>query len=434
MEYTVEFRDLRTLKPNPRNPYDHPPVQQDRVRASLARFGWVYPVIVNDRTGNLVDGHDRVQQALKLGETVGPVFAVDLSPADEREMLLVLNRTTEERGTRDDVLLELLQAHYQEKEQPPATWTSAEYEQYIRAFSPAPAPPTDEDVDQIPERAPERATLGDVWVLGEHRIGCVDARDEAAVLRVTQGVTPCLVFADPPYGIRIVRPRNGRETIGGAPDGPFGGKGRASILRSKPFGKSGTTGRIGSSNWVRANHYAPIIGDETTETAITSYFLLSSLWPKAIQVWWGAHHYADQLPPSSGWLVWDKETTGDFGDGELAWTSEERAVRIFTHRWSGCVKESERDERRCYPSQKPVALAAWVFETMGEVLTIFDPFLGSGCALLAAEKTGRRLLGCDLLPQALDICIDRWEKLTGRKATLVEQLPIERSDEALVAG
>lgn len=171
---------------------------------------------------------------------------------------------------------------------------------------------------------------------------------------------------------------------------------------------------------IEVGKYAPIIGDTTTDTALSACTLCASLWPDAVQVWWGGNYYANALPPSSCWLVWDKENTGNFADAELAWTNQKTAVRIFRHMWNGLMKDSERGEKRVHPTQKPVALAEWVFESYGkEGDVIFDPFLGSGMSLIAAEKIGRRLIGAELSPEYLDICIARWEQATGKSARLL---------------
>jgi site-specific DNA-methyltransferase (adenine-specific)/modification methylase len=136
-------------------------------------------------------------------------------------------------------------------------------------------------------------------------------------------------------------------------------------------------------------------------------------------VFWGGNYFADQLPASRCWLVWDKENTGSFADAELAWTNQDKIVRVLRHRWSGLMKASERGERRVHPTQKPVALTEWVIETMApKAKTLVDLFLGSGSALIACERSGVICLGAELAPAYCDVIVKRWQAFTGNEATL----------------
>jgi hypothetical protein len=167
--------------------------------------------------------------------------------------------------------------------------------------------------------------------------------------------------------------------------------------------------------------YAPVIGDDTPDTAIRAAAVCLSIFPKATHFWWGANNYAFALPGTTCWVVWDKQNTGNFADAELAWSNHKSAVRIFQHQWSGLIKESERTEKRVHPTQKPVALAVWAFEKYGDPGDIvFDPFLGSGMSVLAAERTGRTLYGCELSPHYCDVTLTRWESATGQTAVRIE--------------
>jgi len=93
---------------------------------------------------------------------------------------------------------------------------------------------------------------------------------------------------------------------------------------------------------------------------------------------WGANHYASKLPDSSCWLVWDKrDGTGnnDQADCELAWTNLDSPARLKRHLWNGMLKDSEREERRVHPMQKPVVLMAWTMEQCKVPIgaTVLDP-------------------------------------------------------------
>jgi 16S rRNA G966 N2-methylase RsmD len=257
--------------------------------------------------------------------------------------------------------------------------------------------------------------VGQVWRLGRHRLACIDSCDEAQVTVFLDGVDVGTVFADPPYGIEIVA---ANVSVGGgeAYDIPFGGvknrKGLGSVGGAKPFGSKATRGSDGAANIVDVGKYATIIGDDTTETAIKAATLYTSLYPDASQIWWGANYYANALAPSSCWLVWDKENTGNFADVELAWTNIDKAARIFRHMWNGMVKASEHGQRRVHPTQKPVALAAWCFEEHGGGI-IVDPFAGSGISIIAAEQLKRTVYAMELSPDYVAVIIQRWVDMTG---------------------
>ena len=126
--------------------------------------------------------------------------------------------------------------------------------------------------------------------------------------------------------------------------------------------------------------------------------------PKAIQnlvalncrlVIFGANYYADILPISRGWVVWNKHTNGNFGDGELIYTDKDCALKIFDYVWSGMIKQ--KPEKRFHPTQKPLALMKWILEnytSSGD--TIFDPFMGSGTTGVACVQTGRNFIGIEI--------------------------------------
>ena len=105
-----------------------------------------------------------------------------------------------------------------------------------------------------------------------------------------------------------------------------------------------------------------------------------------------------------------------FADAELAWTNSDSPVRVFRHAWSGAHRASEKGVERRHPTQKPVALLAWVLTEIVGHGDVFDPFLGSGTTLIAAEQLGRRCCGLEISPAYCDVIVERWENLTGGKA------------------
>lgn len=112
------------------------------------------------------------------------------------------------------------------------------------------------------------------------------------------------------------------------------------------------------------------------------------------QVIFGGNYYADLLPASSSWIVWDKLNSGDFADCELAWTSHKKAVRKFRYMWNGMIKQVP--EKRYHPTQKPLALMKWVIENYTQPGdTVLDPYAGSFTTGVACVMLGRSFIGIE---------------------------------------
>ena len=122
---------------------------------------------------------------------------------------------------------------------------------------------------------------------------------------------------------------------------------------------------------------------------------------------WGGNYF--NVKPSSCWLVWDKDNTGDFADCELAWTNMQRAVRKFKWRWNGMLQEhgGDRKEVRVHPTQKPLALMRWCLTLVPDAQTILDPFMGSGTILLAAKLEGRKAVGIEINKKYCKAAVNR---------------------------
>ncbi len=233
------------------------------------------------------------------------------------------------------------------------------------------------DPDDVPE-APEepKAKLGDLYILGEHRLLCGDSTKAEDVEKLMNGEKADALITDPPYGVSY----------------------------KSPSGK-GLTNR---------GDYDIIKGDNVDFDPSCLFGHCESV------VTWGANHYANLLPPSARWLVWDKregDAINKNSDCELAWCSQGGSARLFHHKWNGMIKASERQDKRMHPTQKPIALFEWVFECIESGNLILDLFLGSGSTLIAAEKTNRKCYGMELDPKYCDVIVKRWEDFTGKKAS-----------------
>lgn len=408
------------LKPWGDNPRDNE-AAVDHVVASIKRFGFGAPIVANTN-GRIIAGHTRYQAALKLGLKSVPVRYLELDDAEAKALSLADNKLGEIAQWNEAKLSRILVELRSEKiELGGLGWDDAAITRLLSATV-SEVSPGFSDPDEVLE-TPETESLtnlGDLWKLGKHKLLCADSLDLAEIQRLFAGVKPHLVYADPPYGISVVQPKSawkGRGLIGGGNNGPggkpypFGGL-KGTIDGSKPFGAKRMSN--GDGGIIPANTYAPIIGDESTITAIQSRKICADL-KIPVLVYWGANCYASGLPDSRGWLVWDKQTTGDFSDAELAWTNQDRAISRLIHTWNGLQKASERGQRRVHPTQKPVALATWVFDLLAPLgCVVFDPFGGSGSSLIACEQSERICLMMELSPAYCDVVLNRWSRFTGK--------------------
>jgi len=124
------------------------------------------------------------------------------------------------------------------------------------------------------------------------------------------------------------------------------------------------------------------------------------------QIIWGGNYFSDLLPPSMRWLAWDKgQRNFTLADMELAWTSQQKALRVFTYPRGKAAQDGKQ-----HPTQKPVALMEWCLGFVPNAKTILDPFLGSGTTLVACAKMGRKGIGIELDESYFEIACKRVEE------------------------
>jgi DNA modification methylase len=146
----------------------------------------------------------------------------------------------------------------------------------------------------------------------------------------------------------------------------------------------------------------------------------------ADQIIWGGNYFSDKLPPSKGWLYWQKLMGGDFADGELAWTSRDRALREFTK----CPKGQGAE----HPTQKPVEVMEWCLGFLPDAATICDPFMGSGSTGVACVSMGRHFIGIERHEPYFDIACRRIEEATRQPRLFAEPHPKAEQLELIAAS
>jgi len=351
--------DINTIKENPHNPRT---ITEDKFRKlvkSLKEFPEMLearPIVV-DKDNIVLGGNMRLKAAREAGLTEVPIYRSEWSHDKSSEFVIKDNVGF---GEWDWDLLANEWDSYPLAEWGLDVWTP---EEEVDGLT---------DPDEVPEVPADPVTQhGDLYILGEHRLLCGDSTNAEDVERLMDGATADALLTDPPYGIGI--------------DGQKESKSKNPKHNRKAHEFRG---------W-----------DDARPTAET-FALLRSHAIEAII--WGGNYFSDILPASRGWLVWDKGQKGlTMSDGELAWTTFNKPLRIF-------VANRAELQGSLHPTQKPTSLIEWCVDmTEG---TIFDPFLGSGSTLIAAEKTGRKCYGMELDPKYCDVIVKRWEDFTGQKA------------------
>lgn len=344
----------------------------DKIAGAIKEFGFRIPVVAKS-DGLVVDGHLRLKAAKKLGLTEVPVIlADDMTDAQIKAFRISVNRMAEFAEWDNDLLaLEFDELTELGFDLDLTGFTADE----IAALTPEQIEPGLTDEDAVPELPEQPVTvLGDVWVLGKHRVMCGNSTMLADVERLMNGATPDCIHTDPPYGMNAVS--------------------KSSVLKK--------------------NYKQDILGDDTPDVAKDAFRLIYGMWPDAKQIWWGANYYCSVLPDSECWLVWDKNNgQSDQTDCELAWANFRSVVRQFT-------LASEKTNR-VHPTQKPVALMEWILKRFNlSVKTVADFFGGSGSTLIAAEKHGAQAFIMEFDPRFVDVIVKRWQDFTGKIATHAE--------------
>ena len=144
------------------------------------------------------------------------------------------------------------------------------------------------------------------------------------------------------------------------------------------------------------------------------------------QIIWGANFFPQYLRPAMGWLFWDKGQRISQSDGELAFTSRENALRVFTLNRAALARDGA-----VHPTQKPLALMEWCLGFLPNARTILDPFAGSGTTAVACERMGRQCTAIEIDPDYFDIACRRVEEAT-RQPDMFVTAPEQPKQEALL--
>ena len=410
----TEMVAISALQPYARNARTHSRRQIKKIAASINRFGFVNPVLI-DENNLIIAGHGRVAAAKLLSWAEVPTLRVEhLNETEKRAYILADNRLAEEAGWDQEMLAIELQGLIElDFSIELAGFDTAEADLILDAHAAANAPDrnTDDEVPPIPGDAVTHP--GDLWQLGPHRLLCADATIARSYDKLLTGDRAALVFTDPPYNVPI--------------DGHVSGLGK---VRHREFAMA--SGEM-TSDQFRAfletvfAHMAAHSADGSIhficmdwrhmgETLAAGGAVYSEL--KNLCIWAKSNGGMGTFYRSRHELIFafKNGTAPHINNFELGQTG-----RYRTNVWEYAGVNSfgrDRDESLAmHPTVKPVALVAdAIKDCTRRRQIVLDPFAGSGTTLIAAEKTGRQARVLELDPLYCDTIIRRWQILTGKRA------------------
>jgi DNA modification methylase len=415
----VVCRPIRELKPSPVNPRLHTKKQVRQIAASIKNFGFNVPVLI-DRDDKVIAGHGRLLACAELGWTEVPTLCLDhLTAAQAGAFMIADNRLTEIAAWDDRLLAQQLKELSLLGLDFGVTITGFEVAEIdLRIASLEDLPETDNDsADVVPEVSadPPLSKLGDLWVLGRHRVLCGNALDPEAFRMLLGEEHAAMVLTDAPYNLPI--------------EGHVSGLG---AVHHRPFPMA--SGEMDRPEFIAfldqaCRNLAAFSVDGSLHYLFMDWRHIEDL----LAVGRGVYGELKNL------CVWVKDNAGM---GSL-YRSRHELIAVFKsgsqgHRNNVQLGQFGRNRSnvwhypgansfsRCgeegnllalHPTVKPAAMVAdAILDCSARDEIVLDAFLGSGTTLIAAERTGRRCYGLELDPTYVDTTIRRWEALTGGSA------------------
>ena len=397
----IETVKIEQLVPYARNPRDNS-VSVDKVASSIQEFGFRQPIVV-DENFVILAGHTRLLASKKLGLKEVPVhMAEGLSESKKKAFRIMDNRSSEDSEWDEELLsLELSDLEDSGFDLNMTGFTEEEINALL-SLNDMTVGLTDED--EVPEPPEDPITkLGDLWILGKHRLLCGDSTSIDSVERLMDGNKADMVFTDPPYGMSYGGGREPGSTKKGAK-----GKAHGMIINDDLQGDSlmKMVSESISNSVTNAKDGAAIYVCFTWRTYTEFYNALDSI----------------EVKPKAC-IVWDKKS---IGLGKSNYRPQHEFIFYCGGQWYGDKGQSDiwkmsrgATGEYVHPTQKPVELiekAILNSSKSGDI--IHDCFGGSGSILIACEKNARESRVMELDPKYCDVIVQRWEEFTGKKAKL----------------
>lgn len=402
----VTYRSVDTLAPSPRNARTHPKRQIEQLIASIRAFGFTNPVLI-DPEGAVIAGHGRLLAAKAMELVEVPTIVLDgLSETQKRALRLADNKIALNAGWDVDLLkveladLAVLDIDF---DLSVTGFSTGEIDVVLKG-SPD---PDDEAIPVVPNTP--RTKPGDIWILGEHRIGCGDGRDAAFLQAVIgEGAHIDAAFLDPPYNVRINGNVNakGRHREFAMASGEMTESEFRTFL-TESLGACAKVSKEGAVHFVCMDWRHM---DDVTTVGGSVYDSLLNLcvWNKSNAGMGSLYRSRHELV-----FVFRVGDAPHFNAVELGKHGRNR-TNVWDYASVNSFAGSRREDLALHPTVKPTALVADAIQDVtrrGEL--VLDTFLGSGTTLIAAERTGRRFRGLDIDPAYVDVALERWSAMTG---------------------
>ena len=389
----VKMISVSKLRFDPKNARSHPDRNIASIVSSLEKFGQHRAAVVQKQGMIVRIGNGMLTAARKLGWKKLACFVVDESDVEATARAIADNRTAELAEWDDVLLADIL-----------GDLRSSDIDHLVTGFDDneidgliARAQPIPEE-DEVPEKPKKPKTkLGDLWLLGEHRLLCGDATKKEDVERVLDGEVPILMVTDPPYGVnydpnwRVEAASTGNIMYGATRVGKVDNDDRADWSEAWSLFPGDVI-----YNWTASGG----LSVETGMVLIKSGFEIRNqvVWRKPHLVISRGHYHSQHE------LCWYAVRKGK----KAHWVGD----RSQTSVWD--IPQVYDDSDKQHSTQKPVeCMFRAIRNHKGDV---YDPFVGTGTTLVAAEKLGRRCFAIELDPGWCDVVVKRWENLTGGKA------------------
>ena len=414
----TEYLATSKLTPMPGAPREHPKSQIRALTKSFEAFGQVLPILI-DADGRIISGAAQWEVAKRLGMTEVMVLRVEyLSEPQIKALMVALNRLGDLSKWNEQALSTiLLDLHELELDFDieASGYTEIEIELRIEGMDDL----TEPDDDQVlVGDGPTITSLGDLWQLGDHRLLCGDTLKEESWLALMGEDLAALVVTDSPFNVPIdghvtgqgkFKHRSFEMAVGEMSPTEFTAFLRTSMEHASRWSKPGSV-HVWAMDWRHANEIT------TAAQAVYERCLNMAVWVKdrpGMGSWLRSQHELFFIFGKGGAVIRNNVQLGRFG--------RNRSNVWFHPSASSLAKtSSEGNPLSWHPTVKPLALIADIMldsTIRGDI--VVDPFMGSGTALIAAEKLGRRARGIELDPAYCDTIIRRWQRWTGETAVRV---------------
>lgn len=396
---TIEERPLDAVKPYGNNPRVIGEGAVAKVATSISEYGWQQPIVV-DAEGFIIVGHTRLQAAKRLGLKTAPVVvAAHLTPAQVRAYRLMDNRSHEESGWDDLMLVEELDALADAGFDLALAGFEEDLESVLDSGDPLGlAGHGADDSDQVPElQAVAITEPGDKWLCGLHRVLCGDSVADGTVGTLLGALHADMAFTDPPWNVAIGTGQGPRRMRAGIENDDLDPEQFAAFTAAfagvlHAHTKGDVYCVMGASEWPNIDRALRAAGLHWSSTII---------WAKDTFVM-GRSKYHRRYEPI--WYGWPEVLRSSY-----------RAGRDQDDVWE-CPRPKRSEE---HPTMKPVSIVRRAIENSSKVgAIVLDPFVGSGTTIIAAEETGRACYAVDIEPAYVDVAVRRWQMLTGQDAML----------------